>query len=250
MHKYRYVILAFASASFFVVTVASAAAQPWSFNGKKWVSDGKAPACAKKIVLKPPVDLALATAVLYPGQTRGGNYKPHGGFRFDNSSNDDITVRAPMDGYITKASRFIESGEVQYFFFFINPCGIAYKFDHLRVLSKPLQKIANNLPQPKENDSRTTVVSPPVAVKAGAVLATSVGFAQTRNVSVDFGVYDLRKQNSVSKNKTWLGQPAVDKEYGYHGVCWLDMFSSKNISTVRALPGGDTQQGTMSDYCK
>ena len=48
----------------------------WTYQG------GEPPACPEPLEIPAPVDVHRATSILYPGQTRG-EYKPHGGFRFD-----------------------------------------------------------------------------------------------------------------------------------------------------------------------
>jgi hypothetical protein len=232
------------------ITSATASSVSWSFDGSAWRASGKAPTCSDPLALKTPVDLTKATAVLYPGQTRGGNYKPHGGFIFNGSNNADITVTAPMDAVISKASRYIEQGETQYLFVLTAPCGISYRFDHLLTLSDAFQKVADGLPAAAVDDSRTTAIDPPIAVKAGDTVATAVGFTKTKNVSVDFGVYDLRKTNGVTPNTTWASLFNQDKESAPYGVCWFDVLSAVDGATVRALPAGDQTNGKMSDYCK
>lgn len=220
----------------------------WSFDGDKWRAEGKAPKCSDPVTLQSPVDVSLPTAILYPGQTRN-LYKPHGGFRFADNKND-VTVKAPIDGYLTLGSRYIESGEVQILLFFVNPCGIAFRFDHLLVVSADMQKQVDKLPAAKLDDSRTTRFDNPVPVKQGDVIATAVGFRQTGNASVDLGVYDLRSQNEASKNSTYANEHAQDKEQAFYAVCWLDMLLGNEKTTVKALPGGDGKTGKTSDYCK
>src|SRR5262245_56124294 len=68
----------------------------WSFDGNKWNSDASPPTCPTPL-LTAPAELTRVTSLLYPGQTRGDDYKPHGGLRFDGSSNADITVKLAMD---------------------------------------------------------------------------------------------------------------------------------------------------------
>lgn len=217
----------------------------WQFTGSQWEASGKAPACAEPIALQTPTaDLSKASSILYPGQVRGGDYKPHGGFRFDNVANNEVAVRIPLDGHLVMGSRYIEQGETQYFFVFTNPCGIAYRFDHLLTLTPTFQAYADQLPAAKVDDSRTTPFNPPVAVNAGDVVATKVGFATTKNASFDFGVYDLRKASSTS------AAAQQDNQFGPYGVCWFDMLPAADATTVKALPAGDAQAGKTSDYCK
>lgn len=222
----------------------------WANDGTKWTATGAPPACPDPLSFPTPVDISKATAVLYPGQTRGGNYKPHGGFIFTPHTNDSVTISAPLDAKVYKGVRYIESGEVQYMFIFINPCGIMYRFDHLLTLSPAFQKIADTLPQPKENDSQTTVFNPVPSVKASDNVATAVGFKNSGNTSVDFGVYDLRQKNAVSQTAAWQQAHPMENEFGAYAICWLDNLSGNAQAAAKALPGGDGKAGKQSDYCK
>lgn len=222
----------------------------WSWSGSKWSASGTPTACKDPVKFaNTPSDLSNAAGVLYPGQTRGGNYKPHGGFRFSLSSNN-LEVKAVMDGYVASGSRYIEGGEVQYLFTVVNSCGIAYRFDHLLTLSPAFEKLANSLPEAKVDDSRTTNFDKPLQVKAGDVVATAIGFKKTTNYSYDFGVYDYRKQNAaasdagyVAKHQNWLSQAT-------YALCWLDMFSATDSAKIKNLPAVDMTAGKTSDYCK
>lgn len=196
-----------------------------------------APPCPDPLIIKTPVDLSKVTAILYPGQERGGNFKPHGGFRFDHSKSEEIAVKAALDGYITDASRYIEMGEAQYMFDFQNDCGIRYRFDHLLVLSPKLAKIAENLPKAKENDSKTTHINESIKVTLGEVIATAVGFKDSNNVFVDFGVYDMRKSKPFQSPQE-------------NAVCWFDLLPASDSARVRSLPPGDSKSGTQSTLCK
>lgn len=218
----------------------------WHYD-TEWRPSSKPPTCPEPLVLQTPVNINLATSILYPGQTRGGHYKAHGGFRFDNSQNNDITVKAPLDGFLVRGSRYKEDREVQYMFDIINPCGIMIRFDHLLVLSPKFAEVAERLPQPKEDDSRTTTINF-IPIKAGDVVATAVGFRETGNVGVDFGVYDLRQKNKASKNQEWLSQH--QGEQAPYALCWLDLLFQEDSAKAKSLPGGDYISGKESDYCE
>lgn len=217
----------------------------WEWNGEKWVANSTAPSCPSPLLLDPPVDFQKVTAILYPGQVRG-QYKAHGGFRF--GTDNTVNVTAPLDATLIQGSRYIEGGEVQYLFEFVNNCGVAYRFDHLLTLTPTFQTIADGLPEAKPDDSRTTKIES-VTVKKGDLIATEVGFKQTKNVSVDFGVYDYRTANTASKNKAYYDTHMREGSLIFHGVCWLDMFSAAEVTTLKALPGGDSVSGKQSDYC-
>ena len=216
----------------------------WEFKNGGWVYLGNPPACQEPLTLGTPVDTNLVTSILYPGQIRGDDFKPHGGFRFDDSYNNDITVRAPLDGKILAGGNYLESGEIQYLFDFINDCGIKYRFDHLVELSPKLQEIADEFSEPKEGDSRT-VFTEPVIINKGEVLATAVGIQG--NVFVDFGVYDLRKKNEASQDSAWLKEH--DGDQAPYAVCWLDLLSDEDSNKLKSLPGADGVSGKESDYC-
>lgn len=220
----------------------------WQYNGSQWQSSGTPPACPEPTTLQSPTDLNKATAILYPGQIRGGNYKPHGGFIFKGQNNDAISVTAPFDANVIRGSRYIEQGEVQYLFDIIAPCGVMYRFDHLRTLSETFQKLADTLPAAKADDTQTHNFTSPALVKSGDVIATSVGFLKNNNASFDWGVYDLRTKNEASKNATWSSQHSG--EQASNAVCWFDWLSADNEAKVRSLPAGDAQNGKTSDYCK
>lgn len=192
------------------------------------------PPCPEPLILQTPVDITQVTSILYPGQERGGDFKPHGGFRFDNASSNALEVRAPMDATFSDASRYLEEGEVQYMFDFQAECGIRYRFDHLLTLAPKFAAIADQLPDAKEHDSRTVPVEP-LRVKAGDVIATAVGFKKTTNVFVDFGVYDLRGKGRTNPRP--------------YAVCWFDLLPPADATIVKSLPSGDSQSGTQSTLC-
>jgi hypothetical protein len=152
----------------------------WSFDGTNWIANGTPPACPDPLTVMTPVDVSLASEILYPGQTRGGNYKPHGGFIFRGKQNTDITVKAPLDAVVYNASRYIEAGEVQYLFTFIHPCGLAYRFDHLLTLSPAMQAIAETLPAAQVDNSETTMISSGASVKTGDTIATPAVTIQSK----------------------------------------------------------------------
>lgn len=212
----------------------------WQYTGRDWEASDTPPACPSPMTLAAPVDVRQATSILYPGQTRGGDYKPHGGFRFTGSN--AVDVRIPLDSHLVFGSRYIEQGETQYLFVFTTPCGFAYRFDHLLELSPEFQAFADLLPAAKIDDSRTTNFTPPITVQAGALVATQVGFAQTANASLDFGLYDLRQPNDVTAQG--------DTQFARYGVCWFDYLSAADEAYVRGLPAADNQAGKTSDYCR
>lgn len=220
----------------------------WDFDGSKWTASGTPPTCPEPL-LQPPADTSQATAVLYPGQIRGGNYKAHGGFLFNKVQGNKVSVKAPMDGDVFRGSRYIEQGEHQYMFDFINACGVMFRIDHLLDLTPKFAALADKLPPAQVDMSATTPISG-ASVKVGEEIATAVGFPRMNNVSFDLGVYNLKEQNMASKDASYATKHANEKETAFYGICWLDSFSSTISQQLKALPGGDQANGKTSDYCK
>jgi hypothetical protein len=214
----------------------------WTFDGEVWSSATNPPDCAQPLDLATPVDLSLASSKLMPGQIRGGDFKPHGGLAFDTQPNGLVDVIAPLSAQVVSGAKYLESGEQQYLFTFINDCGIAYRFDHLKTLSPALQEIADGLPQGSEGDSQTTVIYG-ASVLAGALIATEIGL--TGNQFLDWGVYDLRQKNGAAQDSSWAN--LYPPEFAHYGICWLEELAEPGKTTVGHLP---SRNGDLtSDYC-
>lgn len=234
----------------------------WQATGQGgWLTmpyNAEVPSCPNPLELAlPTTDIKDVTSVLYPGQTRvgtftgkGGNYKPHGAFRFDKATDNAVVVVMPFDGYVMRGSQFLEGGEIQYDFDIVNPCGIMVRLGHLRDLTPAFQAIADKFPAAIEGDSRTTKVEPMLPFKAGDKIATAVGFKSTHNVTFDYGVYDLRSDNEASKDAAYKAQHTDTAELSSHALCWLELLNDGDEKTVKALPAGDQAAGKTSDYCK
>lgn len=217
-------------------------------NGN-WAASGTPPACPAQPIMATPVDLSLATSILYPGQVRGNAFKPHGGFRFDNQPSNDITVTVPMDAKLLRGSKgnFTENGEVQYGFEFMAPCGIWYAFGHMHTLSPQFQAYAANLPLITDHSQQQLYDIPgSPAVKKGEVMATQVGIIHTKNVFVEWQVNDVRQPNGKTIRPAWA---KYTDQFDKYGICWLDWLPAADAARAHALPGGDSVSGKQSDYC-
>lgn len=220
----------------------------WMWGGDKWLpEDPNVTACKEPPKFNMPVDINSVTSVLYPGQQRSTGYKTHGGFLFANTSNNKAEVTVPVDSHLIKASRYIEMGDVQYFFVFTHPCGYAYRLDHLKTLSPKFQEIVDTLPEPKVDDSRTTAIKPAIRFNAGEVVATEVGFSKS-TAGMDFGIYDLRQPNEASKRADYASRFANEKEFAFYGACFFD-YLGDNAQVLKNLPAADSAAGKTSDYC-
>ncbi len=221
----------------------------WSQTSDGWRPSRTPPACANPLRILLPVDITKATSILYPGQYRGGDYKPHGGFGFDDNPDQAIDVVAPLTGMAVRGSRYLENGEIQYSIDVISSCGIMYRLDHLLTLTAKFQAHADALPSAGES-SASTNFTPPFLVSEGEKLASAVGLTKpSKNVFVDFGVYDMRSFNQVSSDPAWIAQHPGNREMSGHAVCWFDLLDAQNEATVRSLPSRDGTNGKTSDYC-
>lgn len=175
----------------------------WFNDGQgTWMpTGGTPPSCAGVAWQLPIDDLAVVDTVLDPGQVRGGRYKAHGGLR---TTTSDVVVRSPIDGYLVAAAVYREledgstgpGGERQVLLDIQNPCGLAVRFDHLRVLDPVIEKAIASVPV--RDDSRTTNLTP-IPVKRGQPIATRIGHVDVGvNRSFDFGAYDYR---SIQPNR-------------------------------------------------
>lgn len=229
---------------------ATPTAVSWSYNGSTWSTMGDVPTCPTPFELGTPVPLADATNILYPGQSRSGNYKPHGGFRFDNAKTNDVAVTLALDAYLYRGSRYLEVGEAQIMLDFIHPCGYLLRYDHLLTLTPEFQALVDaTFPATITESSATTNFPAGLSFKQGTQIASAVGHTKpSRNVAVDFGVYDLRAANDVSKTTAFQAKVGTFTELSNHGVCWLNLLSSTDSKAAIALPGSGTE-GKVSDYC-
>lgn len=206
------------------------------------------PACPEPLALQNPVDISKVTSLLWPGQYRGTHFKAHGGFRFDSSKVSDISVTLPLDAYLTDAVRYIESGELQYLLTFQNPCGIMVRFDHLYELTPAFAAILETTPEARVDDTRSLPLSNPTWFTAGTVVATGVGHTKPLNVGVDFGVYDLRNPNEISKNAAWAALHENEASQNFYGLCWLGLLPTESSTALLSLPSKTDDRGA-SDYC-
>jgi hypothetical protein len=222
----------------------------WGWTGTEWAPiGGTPPACDEPIRVLTPVSLDPVTSVLYPGQVRGGNYKAHGGFRFDRPGQSaNIQIVAPMSGTLFRAAKYTERGELQILLDWIHPCGIMHRLDHIRQLTPRFESLIAHIPQAPGENSSTTNLPAGLSVAAGELIATAVGMPLTSNIFLDWGVYDLRRRNASSSDPAWLAQH--NNEQHAYGVCWFSYLSPQDEARVRALPSADGQMGRTSDYCR
>lgn len=215
----------------------------WAFNQKtqRWfVESGTAPRCKEPFVFDvTPTDLSNVVAIGMPGSYRGYNYKPHGLMRLADSTAGKAAVKMPMDATLVSVNRYYEGSpaELQYLLTFESDCGIAFRFDHLHTLTPAFQALAETTPEPKLNDTRTDPNRPftRTKFKAGEVIATQVGFSSTKNYGFDFGVYDYRTPNEISKNKNWASLHNQFQSLDWYGRCWTTMLRGNDAAKAKEL---------------
>ncbi|MEK9195755.1 MAG: hypothetical protein AAB914_00120 [Patescibacteria group bacterium] len=232
----------------------------WAFNekGLKWFAQsGKPTKCKDPFAFdQTPVDITQVTSLLMPGAYRGYSYKPHGGFRLDNSPDGKVEIKMPTDATLVSLTRYYEGdpSTLQYLLTFETDCGIAFRFDHLYTLTPAFQKIAETTPEPKKDDTRTdpNIQFNRTKFKSGDVVATAIGFPATKNFGFDFGVYDYRNQNEISKNSKWAGIHNQYQSHEWFASCWIDMLPSadtikaKELSKIIVNP---SKPNIISDVC-
>ncbi len=232
----------------------------WAFNEKdlKWFAQtGAAPTCKEPFVFdQTPSDVYAATVVGMPGSYRGYSYKPHGGIRYDNSKDGHIDVRMPTDATLVGLKRYYEGSPstLQYLATFETDCGIAFRFDHLYTLTPAFQAIADTTPEPKKDDTSSDPNIPftRTAFKSGDLVATAIGFPATKNFGYDFGVYDYRQRNEISKNTAWSAIHSQYQALEWYGVCWTDMFAPAEAAKIKQLTLtviNPAKPNIISDYC-
>lgn len=223
----------------------------------KWFTKtGTAPACKTPYTFEyTPVDLSKVNVIGMPGSYRGYNYKPHGGFRIDSSPDGKIEINMPTDATLVGLKRYFEGNPatLQYLLTFETDCGIAFRFDHLYTLSPEFQKIAETTPQPS-TDTRSDPNAPfkRTKFKAGDSIATAVGFPAIKNFGFDFGVYDYRSRNEISKNSQWAAIHNQFQSLEWYGVCWTDMLPGTDAAKAKLLSLvviNPAKPKIVSDYC-
>lgn len=239
---------------------ASGESVTWAFDEQKlnWYAKEGTPAkCADPFVFdKTPVDLSKVMAIGMPGSYRGFSYKPHGGLRLANPDSGKIDVVMPTDATLVGLTRYYEGdpSELQYLLTFETDCGIAFRFDHLFSLAPDFQAIAKTTPEPKKDDTRTdpNISFTRTKFKTGDLIATEIGFPQTKNFGFDFGVYDYRQRNEISKNSEWSAIHNHYQSLEWFGTCWTnqlpgnDAAKAKELSLVVVNPA---KPNIASDYC-
>lgn len=231
----------------------------WVFdeNSLRWhPKTGTAPSCKTPYAFdRAPIDMTRVSAVLMPGAYRGYSYKPHGGFGVTDTQGV-ADIKMPVDATLVGITRYYEeSKDLQYLLTFETDCGIAFRFDHLYKLSPELQKLAEKTPAPKVNDTRSDPTKQPPRTKfsSGKIIATQVGMPTRQLYGFDFGVYDYRKQNDISKNPKWATIHDKFQSQEWFGVCWFDMLPATDAQTIKQLSTRqiDTRKVTKitSDYC-
>jgi hypothetical protein len=224
-------------------------------NQGKWVANGNPPVCQFPIIPQGSLlDFSQPISLLQPGQVRGGSYKPHGGFRFSTYGTfiPDIKIYVPFDGVVTVAAQYRTEGTFQFLVNIVNPCGFMVRLGHLYIPSAQFTKILSNLPAPVEGDSRETFLNPPIPVRAGDLIASSVGMPPPASPDsmgsfIDFGLLDLRAPNPVVPADFMSN---ADPKYSKYSLCWYrgNYLSDSDKAIVAKLPlsNGDS----TSTYCK
>lgn len=241
-------------------TSSDSEAVTWAYNQEKleWFAQtGTATECKDPFIFdQSPVDLSKIMVIGMPGSYRGFSYKPHGGLRLTNPDSGKIDIKMPTDATLVGLTRYYEGdpAELQYLLTFETDCGIAFRFDHIYTLTPEFQAIAETTPEPKLNDTRSDPNAPftRTKFKAGDVVATEVGFPRMKNFGFDFGAYDYRHRNAISKNKEWAAIHNQYQSLDWHGTCWIDQLPGADAAKAKELAFviiNPARPNVISDYC-
>lgn len=78
-------------------------------------------------------------------------------------------------------------------------CEVTLRLAHV---TDPIAKLKDTLPSEPQSGSQNKEVKPPVAVKAGELIAYSGGPPHVPNSGLDFGVYNSTKPNRYAGSQT------------------------------------------------
>jgi hypothetical protein len=225
----------------------------WTYTADGYVPNGVPPYCPDKIVEQFPADPTQATSVAYPGQLQGDIYRTDGVIRFGNNPTNLVNIKAPFDGKIIGGAAYLPTSgapDVQYVFDVMNDCGMMYRIGSLLTLSPQLAGIAQSFPPPTKGVPVMTPVDA-IPLKAGTLMATAVGTVGDHKVYLDWGVYDWRTVNALTRDPLWIKDPRHLTPMGKHAICWLTQLPTSNLTTtVSGLPADSKDGQAAGDYCK
>jgi hypothetical protein len=244
----------------------------WNNDQSQWQAMGTPPTCPTPVI--PDGSLIRFNSVgfaegplsfVQPGQSRGGSYKPHGGYRWSewNTYVPGVQVTVPFDGQVVGAWHYLvrtsppeatgtadETTTYQFGVNIVNSCGVMIRLGHLNTPSAQFAGILSTLAPAVVDDSRESGITP-VTVHAGDVIATSVGIpppatSDLLGTFIDFGLLDLRAPNPLLAPDFTSN---ADVKYSKYSVCWYEneLVGEGDRAATNSLPfsNGD---GT-SDYC-
>jgi hypothetical protein len=208
------------------------------------------PACPDPILQMSPVDVYQATEIGYPGQYRGTDYKAHGGLSFYRSNSNDVIVKLPFDASLTGITKYVQDdSDPQYIMTFQHECGYQVLFDHLHTLGPDFAAINAKLPTQTNTQGKPPEL-PYGYFKAGTVIATGAGIKKNvKGGGLDFGLYDLRKKNEMSKNPRYVDLHKEQGGHVFYGLCWIDYLPKNDRERVMQILPLATDDRGASDYC-
>lgn len=209
-----------------------------------------APNCPDPILSMSPVDVSKATEIGYPGQYRGTDYKAHGLFSFYRSNSSEVTVKLPFDASLINITKYTDGpSDPQYLMTFQHECGYQVLYDHLNTLGPEFAAIDATLKT--QTDTRSSPPQLPYGYyKAGTVVATGAGMKKNvKGGGLDFGLYDLRQKNEMSKNQRYAELHKDKAGHVFYGVCWIDYLPKADRDRVMQILPLATDDRGASDYC-
>lgn len=214
----------------------------WSYSGTSWKPE-KTPSECEEFSEFRVFDTNNLTSLTLPGYFQQEEYVTYSQISFDTNK---VNVYLPIDAYLIQAGSYLDgAGDIQYRLTFLNPCGLVLQYDHLSYVSNELSNVMKQLPNPLFQSKALHDVNP-MLVKSGSKIASKIGVYSQSDYYFNFGMYDLRDINALSKNDIeWFNKTYSTAIYSHYGVCWLEYYSDIMASEINVKASSSIE----SDFC-
>lgn len=144
-----------------------------------------------------------------------------------------VPLYAPVDMELISGAHYVGG---PYMFDFRVSCEVTLRLAHV---IDPISKLKDALPAEPKNSSTSDEVKPPVAVKAGELIAYSGGPPHVLNSGLDFGVYNSTKPNRYAATQT--------SSIYTTAVCPFDYFPEAIRAAYRVKFDTDRNENMVAD---
>lgn len=144
-----------------------------------------------------------------------------------------VPIYAPIDMELIGGAHYVGG---PYMFDFRVSCEVTLRLAHV---TDPIAKLKDAFPAEPKSGSTNDEVKPPVAVKAGELIAHSGGPPHVPNSGLDFGVYNSTKPNRYAGSQT--------SSIYTTAVCPFDYFPESIRTAYRAKFDTDRNENMVAD---